>query len=46
MRGIVYGIGALSVPVAWAWGARLAAVAIAVIVLFGLAGEIAIQLRR
>ena len=46
MRGILYGVGALAVPVSWSWGYRLAAVFLAVLVAVGVIVEASLYLRR
>ena len=46
LRGILYGVGALTALLAWGWGYRLGAAAMAVLVLGGLSGEVAIHLGR
>jgi len=45
LRGIIYGLGALAMPVAWTWGYRLAAFGIAMLVLAGIATEASLHRR-
>ena len=46
LRGVLYGLGALAVPLAWAWGYRVGAVGIAALVVVGLVIEVGLHFRR